>query len=149
MKTVQIISIGKLRDTNIQSLESEYRKRLKDFKLVITELKAHGDSTQKEADEVLNKLNSMNNFELILLSEWGQEFKSTDFSKWFYDLLEGPKEIVFVIGGALGFGEKLLKTNHQKISLSKLTMPHQFIRAVLSEQLYRAQTIKSGHPYHH
>ena len=61
---------------------------------------------------------------------------------------DSKKEIIFIIGGAYGFSDKLLKRANEKISLSKMTFSHQMIRLFFCEQLYRAFTIINNHPYH-
>jgi 23S rRNA (pseudouridine1915-N3)-methyltransferase len=61
----------------------------------------------------------------------------------------GVKRLVFVIGGPYGFSEAVYGRANEKISLSKMTFSHQIIRAIFTEQLYRAYTILRGEPYHH
>jgi 23S rRNA (pseudouridine1915-N3)-methyltransferase len=62
---------------------------------------------------------------------------------------EGIRSMVFVIGGAFGFSKEVFERANQKISLSKMTFSHQLVRVIFLEQLYRAQTILKGEPYHH
>ena len=82
---------------------------------------------------------------IILLDERGIEMTSVEFSK-FMQKIEG--DVCFIVGGATGFPKDLYDVPHQKLSLSKMTLPHEFARIVLIEQIYRAQQILSGHPYH-
>lgn len=152
MKPVHLIIVGKLKDRNLETIESDYLKRLNSFKLQIHEVKNHGSDQDIEAGHVLKKINDLSpdqNHELVLLSEFGKTYESPDFSKWFFNKLELNSKIIMVIAGALGHGEEVLKLKHSKLSLSPLTFPHKIARVILVEQLYRAQTIKSGHPYHH
>jgi 23S rRNA (pseudouridine1915-N3)-methyltransferase len=87
---------------------------------------------------------------LVVLDERGIHFSSNDFAGWISDLQkQNIKSIAFVIGGAFGFEDVLIKKAHFKLALSKMTLPHQMARIVLLEQLYRAFTILYHHPYHH
>ncbi|MAZ49973.1 MAG: 23S rRNA (pseudouridine(1915)-N(3))-methyltransferase RlmH [Halobacteriovoraceae bacterium] len=139
---MKLITVGKLKDTHLEAIEKEYLKRLKTPKLEIIELKASAENKDAEAEFILKKL-TPNDF-VITLTEWGKEFDSVAFSKWLYT----KSNPVFVICGAEGPGQKLLERSNAKLSLSKMTMPHKLARIVFVEQLYRAQTIYEGHPYH-
>ena len=88
--------------------------------------------------------------DVILMDEHGKEYTSVDFASILQRKisLEG-KDMVFVIGGAYGFSEEVYKRANSKISLSKITFSHQMVRAIFTEQLYRAFTIMRGEPYHH
>jgi 23S rRNA (pseudouridine1915-N3)-methyltransferase len=85
---------------------------------------------------------------VVLLDADGKQFTSSQFARWLGDLRDrGARELVFLCGDAEGFPEDVRNTARQKISLSTLTMPHEFARVVLAEQIYRAFAILSGHPY--
>ena len=88
--------------------------------------------------------------DVILMDEHGKEYTSVDFASFLQKKIsyEG-KDIVFVIGGAYGFSEDVYRRANGKISLSKMTFSHQMVRAIFTEQLYRAFTIMRGEPYHH
>ena len=88
--------------------------------------------------------------DVILMDEHGKEYTSVDFASFLQKKIsyEG-KDIVFVIGGAYGFSDEVYKRANGKISLSKMTFSHQMVRAIFTEQLYRAFTIMRGEPYHH
>ena len=88
--------------------------------------------------------------DVILMDEHGKEYTSVDFASLLQKKIsyEG-KDIVFVIGGAYGFSDEVYKRANSKISLSKMTFSHQMVRAIFTEQLYRAFTIMRGEPYHH
>lgn len=139
---MRLITVGKLKDSHLEAIEQEYLKRLKNPKLEIIELKANAENKDQEAEAILKKLTDRDF--VITLTEWGKEYESPDFSGWLFNL-SNP---VFVICGAEGPGEKLLERSNAKLSLSKMTMPHKLARIVLIEQIYRAQTIRDGHPYH-
>jgi 23S rRNA (pseudouridine1915-N3)-methyltransferase len=86
---------------------------------------------------------------MILLDEKGKQFASRDFAKLISDFaVAGDSDLTFVIGGADGLASELLKKSSLKISFGLMTLPHLMVRSVLAEQLYRAQTIIEGHPYH-
>lgn len=86
---------------------------------------------------------------VILLDEHGKEYTSVEFAKEVERLTASGKNIVFVIGGAYGFSDEVYNRSDGKVSLSKMTFPHQMVRTVFTEQLYRAFTIIKGEPYHH
>lgn len=86
----------------------------------------------------------------ILLDEKGTEFRTADFAQWLEakSQMQG-KRLVFVVGGPWGFSEEVVESARFSISLSKMTFPHQLVRLLFAEQLYRAFTIIKGEPYHH
>ena len=87
---------------------------------------------------------------MVLLDERGKELKTGEFAVWLEKQLAIPgKRIIFVIGGPWGFSQEVYKAAVFKLSLSKMTFPHQMVRLLLAEQLYRAFTIIKGEPYHH
>jgi 23S rRNA (pseudouridine1915-N3)-methyltransferase len=100
-----------------------------------------------EADKILAKLK--NDDFLVLLDEKGKTFSSVEFA----DFIEkkathSTKKMVFLIGGAYGFDERLYERANDKLSLSRMTFSHQLIRLIFMEQLYRAYTIIHHFPYH-
>jgi 23S rRNA (pseudouridine1915-N3)-methyltransferase len=88
--------------------------------------------------------------ELVLLDVDGAEFSSPGFAGWIEKrMLSGTRQVIFVIGGPYGFSDSVYKRADSKLSLSRLTFPHQLVRLLFIEQLYRAMTIIKGEPYHH
>ena len=148
MKEVHLITVGKLKDSNIESLEKDFLKRINTIAFKIHEVKARGEDLKAEANEVMSKLSSLDSSYPILLAENGKQRTSPDFSKFLFNLLEDNLKPVFIIGGAAGHGEEILKLAKAKISLGELTYPHKLARLLFVEQIYRAQTIHAGHPYH-
>ncbi|MCK6596315.1 MAG: 23S rRNA (pseudouridine(1915)-N(3))-methyltransferase RlmH [Bacteriovoracaceae bacterium] len=151
MREVHLITVGALKDTNLEFLENDYLKRLTLFKFSIHELKAHSEDLNKEAKEVIKKLNDIgkaSSRKIVLLEERGKKFSSPKFSEWFNDFLENHDPIIFIIGGAAGHGKEVLDLPHASLSLSEMTFPHKIARLLLIEQIYRAETIIKGHPYH-
>ena len=146
---MNLITVGKLKDKNLEAIEHDYLKRINQPALKIIEVKASAESKDQEAQNVLKKIDSLSKSPyIIVLTEFGKEFESPDFSKFHTERLESNQDIFYVICGAEGPGSELLKASHFKLSLGKLTMPHKLARVILVEQLYRAQTIRVGHPYH-
>jgi 23S rRNA (pseudouridine1915-N3)-methyltransferase len=87
---------------------------------------------------------------IVLLDEKGKELRTVEFSEWVKKLLLLPKKrIVFVIGGPWGFSDEVNSRADLRMSLSKMTFPHQLVRLLFLEQLYRVFTIIKGEPYHH
>jgi len=101
-----------------------------------------------EADIIISKLDTSDH--LILLDEHGKQYSSIEFSKQIEKLQNASiKRLIFLVGGGYGFDEKLHAISKSKISLSKMTFPHELVRVIFLEQLYRACTILKGEKYHH
>ena len=87
---------------------------------------------------------------VVLLDEHGTERTSMDYSQWLERrMASGSKRLVFVVGGPYGFSPEVYDRANEKISLSKMTFPHELVRLIFVEQLYRAFTILRHEPYHH
>lgn len=87
---------------------------------------------------------------VVLLDEHGKEYKSIEFASLIDKKMQTvTKRLVFVVGGPYGFSEDVYKRANEKISLSKMTFPHDLIRLIFVEQLYRAFSILNHEPYHH
>ena len=87
---------------------------------------------------------------VVLLDEHGTERTSMDYSQWLERrMASGSKQLVFVVGGPYGFSPEVYDRANEKISLSKMTFPHELVRLIFVEQLYRAFTILRHEPYHH
>lgn len=149
MKTLHLITVGKLKDKNLEAIENDYLKRIKNPSLKIHEVKASAEDKEIESQNVLKKVTSLSsNPFLIILTEFGKQFDSQKFSQWLFKKVEQESDVIFVICGAEGPAESLLIASHAQLSLSPLTYPHKLARILLVEQLYRALTIQQGHPYH-
>ncbi len=148
---ITIIAIGKKHEPWLVEGINRYQKRLSaPFNLSWTLL---ANSPQKgtvavknESDDILNKLKS-GDF-VILLDERGKMFDSPTLAKKLTIPLEQSKNVVIIIGGAYGVSLELQTRADLVWSLSPLVFPHQLVRLMLIEQLYRAQTIHAGLPYH-
>lgn len=87
---------------------------------------------------------------VVLLDEHGTERTSMDFSQWLQRrMASGSKRLVLVVGGPYGFSQEVYDRANEKVSLSKMTFPHELVRLIFVEQLYRAFTILRHEPYHH
>ena len=103
---------------------------------------------EKEGDLILAAIRPSD--EVILLDEHGKEFRSVEFARFLEErMARSGRDMVFVIGGAYGFPQKVYERSDRKMSLSAMTFSHQMVRTIFAEQLYRAFTIMRGEPYHH
>ena len=151
MTTAHLIVVGKLKDKNLEAIEKEYLKRIKNPSLLVHEVKAKAENKNLEAEVVLKKINDLaknGTTYIVAMTEFGREFESPKLSEWIVDKIENYQDIFFVIAGAEGHGQGLLDKANAKLSLSKLTFPHKIARIIFIEQFYRALTIRDGHPYH-
>lgn len=147
--SVTIISVGKNKDSEILSLENSYLKRLKTLKVKVKEVKAFSENPEKEAQEVLKKLQEFkSSYQIYLLNENGEQYSSKAFSKSVFSHIQKSQDVIFVVAGAQGHGPSMQQAIHRNFSLGKMTFPHKIARLLLIEQLYRAETIYHGHPYH-
>ena len=102
---------------------------------------------QKEAERILGKISG--DAYVITLEILGKELDSVSFSGMLQQLgVTGKSQIVFVIGGSLGLHESVSRRADRKISFSQMTFPHQLMRVILCEQIYRGFRIMNGEPYH-
>ena len=85
----------------------------------------------------------------MLLDEHGRELRSVELARWLEQRQTTARRLVFVIGGPYGFSSAVYSRANEQLSLSKLTLSHQMVRLVFTEQIYRACTIIRGEPYHH
>lgn len=154
---VLLLVVGKTTFGFVNEAISLYEKRLKYYvnysRIEIPELKgvqALSKEQIKEREGELILKNIKESDDLILLDERGAIYNSEEFAKVIENKITySSKDIVFVIGGAYGFSNKVYDRANGKISLSKMTFSHQIVRAIFLEQLYRAFTIIKGEPYHH
>lgn len=102
---------------------------------------------EKEGDLILAALDA-DDF-VILLDERGRKYRSVEFAEFVRDRLNRGADMVFVVGGAYGFSQRVYSRAGSMMSLSDMTFSHQMVRTIFAEQLYRAFTIIRGEPYHH
>jgi 23S rRNA (pseudouridine1915-N3)-methyltransferase len=139
---IRLIMVGKTRREQARSLIDDYVDRIQNYAdTEITELR-------DTSPAALRKLKTDPAATVVLLDAAGKQFTSQQFASWLGDLRDrGTRELVFLCGDAEGFPTDLRASAKQKISLSTLTMPHEFARVILAEQIYRAFAILAGHPY--
>ena len=153
---INLICIGKTDDKEIVSLMKYYLPRLPkhwNFELMeIPDVKNAKNLTPDQLKKEEAKL-FQNNIDasdlVIILDEKGKQFTSREFSeKIDFWMGNSVKKIHFLVGGAYGFSEEIYNRANEKISLSKMTFTHQMIRLFFVEQIYRADQILQGKPYH-
>ena len=156
---ISIVCVGKIKEKFYVQAVDEYVKRLSRYcKLDITELpdeKTPENASEqlnlaikaKEGDRILAALKD--DAYVIALAIEGKMLDSVEFSQKIEKLgIDSVSHIIFVIGGSLGLDERVLKRADYKLSFSKMTFPHQLMRVVLLEQIYRGYRIMKGEPYH-
>lgn len=149
--------IGKTEVGFVRQGIEEYVKRLRHY--ATFNIQYVGDvkgtrnmsEAQQKTAEGKSLLDAIENSDyVVLLDEHGSERTSVDFSQWMQRRMSsGSKRLVFVVGGPYGFSQEVYDRANEKISLSKMTFPHELVRLVFVEQLYRAFTILKHEPYHH
>ena len=156
MKIV-LLAIGKTKEQYLIEGISQYQKRLNHYTqfelLEIPNIKNANNLSdfellRKEGELILQQLQPSDH--LVLLDDKGKDFTSSKFAEklqgW---MLSSKKRLVFVVGGAYGFSEKVYQRGNEKLSLSKMTFSHQMVRLFFVEQIYRGYTILNNEPYHH
>ena len=156
---IKIVTVGKLKEKYLKDGIAEYTKRISRFaKLEMIELtdektpdKASELENQKiletEGARILSKVGERD-FVLVLAIE-GKTFSSEEFSKQLEEAsIKGYSTLTFIIGGSLGLAPSVKNRANLSVSFGRLTLPHQLMRLVLVEQIYRAFTIQQGSPYH-
>ena len=141
------ISVGKQNDSDIADAVADYTKRISRYFSVEWKLIPTSD-IEKEAEAILKNLDS-GDF-VVVLHDKGKELNTVELSQFIEKRMNASdKKVVFIIGGAYGIAESLQKRANFKWSLSKLTFPHQLVRLILAESIYRAISVIKKEPYHH
>ncbi len=156
---ISIITVGKLKEKYLKAGIEEYTKRLGSYtkinEIEVADEKAPEQLSEadmeivkkKEADRILAKISP--DAYVIALAIDGKMKTSEQLAKDIESLMTyGRSKIVFVIGGSLGLHDEVLKRSDEKLSFSKMTFPHQLMKLILVEQVYRAFRIMKGEPYH-
>lgn len=156
---ITILCVGKIKEKFYRDAIAEYEKRLSKYcKFEIIEVadektpdKASAleeeQIKEKEANRILSKIKD--DAYVCTLEIAGKRFSSEGFANWIEQAAIGGKSsIVFVIGGSLGLHKSVLARSNQSLSFSDMTFPHQLMRVILSEQIYRAFRIINKEPYH-
>ena len=156
---IKVVTVGKLKEKYLKDGIAEYSKRISRFaKLEMIELadektpdKASDSENQKileiEGQRILSKVGDRD-FVIVLAIE-GKTLSSEKFSKQLEEAsIKGFSTLTFIIGGSLGLTQDVKKRANLSVSFGRLTLPHQLMRLVLVEQIYRAFTIQQSSPYH-
>lgn len=144
---ILIISVGKKHEANVAGLIAEYEKRLSKHAILEWILIPSSDK-ETEGEKILKQIKAGDR--VILLDEKGKEESSVGLAKIIEkEMIGGTKRLVFIIAGAYGASSELWQKADIKWSLGKLIFPHQLVRVILIEQIYRAFSIIHGEPYHH
>ena len=156
---IRIIAVGKIKERYIQDGIKEFSKRLSRYCVLeiieIEDEKAPENLSvkemeivkSKEGEKILTKV-PQNSF-IISLEIQGKQISSEDLSKKIEDMMiAGINDITFIIGGSLGLSDEVKNRANYRLSFSKMTFPHQLMRLILLEQIYRGFRIMKGEPYH-
>ncbi len=156
---ITIVCVGKIKERFYTDAVAEYSKRLSKYcKLEIKEVQDEktpdgiGETAEEqirkaEGDRILKAI--PDNAHVILLAIRGKQLTSPELSEEMEKLnVRGVNHIVFVIGGSLGTSAEVYARADSELSFSKMTFPHQLMRVVLLEQIYRSFKIRAGEPYH-
>lgn len=156
---ISIVSVGKLKENYLKQAITEYTKRLSSYtKLTMVEIadeKAPEHLSDAEAEQVKSAEGSRlltkipDDAYVIALAIEGKNPTSEAFASKLDNLATyGHSKVVFVIGGSLGLSDEVMKRANELLSFSKMTFPHQLMRVILLEQIYRAFRINRNEPYH-
>ncbi|MGX7352035.1 23S rRNA (pseudouridine(1915)-N(3))-methyltransferase RlmH [Enterococcus canis] len=156
---IKIIGVGKLKEKYLLQGIAEYVKRLKSYTKIemieVPDEKAPENLStaemlqvkEKEGERILAKIRPDDYVFALAIN--GAQLSSEEFAEKLDQLAtQGKSNFVFVIGGSLGLSETVLSRSDQQISFGRLTYPHQLMRLVLVEQIYRSYRINRGEPYH-
>ena len=153
------MAVGKIKEAFYRDALAEYKKRLQkycSFSIIeVADEKTVENATATEIDQIKDKegqrlLKYISDKDFcITLEIAGRQLDSVAFSDYIEErMVSGVSSIVFVIGGSLGLSTQVCDRSNFSLSFSKMTFPHQFMRVILSEQIYRAFRIMKNEPYH-
>lgn len=158
---ITILAVGRIKERFYEDAIREYSKRLSRYvNLCIEEVSdeavpekapeaVQNQILQKEADRLEKVLDRNPGAYVTALAIEGKMYDSVSFSSRMADLqVSGKSHLIFVIGGSIGLSSRILNRAHSRLSFSKMTFPHQLMRVILLEQIYRAIRIERGEPYH-
>ena len=159
MQQITVLCVGKIKEKYLRDAIDEYSKRLSRYcRLNIVETadectpdnasEAEENAIRRKEGERLLKAMPQNAY-IVTLEIEGRQYTSPELAEQLSKLaVDGNSHIVFVIGGSLGLAPEVLKTSNMRLSFSKMTFPHQLMRVILLEQIYRSYRIINGEPYH-
>lgn len=149
---IKILAVGKKHESWVVDGIERYEKRLKrpfttEWVLLPHSAREGDSARQEESERILARINEGD--VVILLDEKGENITSPQLSELLTVSLQASRPVVAIIGGAYGVDASVHNRADFIWSLSLLVFPHQLVRLILAEQLYRAQEIAAGNPYHH
>lgn len=145
---ILFLSVGKKHEPSIAEAINDFTSRVSRYASAEWKLIPSNDSKDKEGDSILKALDQRDF--VALLDERGSELSSEGLSEFIDARLNASTHrLVFIIGGAYGVSESVEERANVTLALSKLVFPHQLVRLILAEQVYRAFTILKGEKYHH
>ena len=156
---IKLVTVGKLKEKYLKDGIAEYSKRISRFAAVemieLADEKTPDRASDSENEKILNLegnriLTKIGDREfVVVLAIEGKTLSSEEFSKQLEQAsINGYSTLTFVIGGSLGLSSQVKNRANLSLSFGRLTLPHQLMRLVLVEQIYRAFTIQQGSPYH-
>lgn len=144
MQKIYFVVVGKIKESFYRDAVAEYVKRLSRFaKVEIKEL-PEGSDPEAEAGDILRACKGYT----IALAVEGEKLSSETLAKKMKKLTDEGKDITFVIGSSYGLSERVKSAADYRLSFSDMTFPHQLMRVILAEQVYRAFMINAGATYH-
>ncbi len=154
---IELMAIGRTTNRELAQLIEHYADRVGHyvpFKFTalpdVKNTRSQSEAQQKAAEGQLFLRAIEPSDWVVLLDEHGKELTSVEMSRYVQRKMQSvPKRLLFLIGGPYGFSDEVRRRAAESLSLSKMTFPHELIRLIFIEQLYRAFTILRGEPYHH
>lgn len=144
MQKIRIVAVGKLKENFWREAVAEYTKRLSRFAVVEIKEIAERETIEEEANDILSACRGY----VIALAVEGEKLSSEKFASLLKKQTDAGKEITFLIGSSCGLAKRVKIAADYRLSFSDMTLPHQLMRVVLCEQIYRAFMINAGATYH-
>ena len=156
---ITILCVGKIKEDYLRAAVAEYEKRLGRYATIeiieVDDEKTSDKSSEREDDLIREREGERllrhipDQAHVVALAIGGKEYSSVEFADKIEKLgVDGVSHIVFIIGGSIGLSTEVLGAADDRVSFSRMTFPHQLMRVILLEQIYRAARIIRGEPYH-
>ncbi len=144
MQKIYFVVVGKIKESFYREAVAEYVKRLSRFAKVEIKEISEGANPEAEADDILRACKGY----VVALAVEGEKLSSEKLAKKLQTLTDAGTDITFVIGSSYGLSDRVKAVADYKLSFSDMTFPHQLMRVILAEQVYRAFMINAGSTYH-
>ncbi|MBR1873750.1 MAG: 23S rRNA (pseudouridine(1915)-N(3))-methyltransferase RlmH [Eubacterium sp.] len=156
---ITILCVGKIKEDYLRAAVAEYEKRLGRYatiEIIEVDDEKTSDKSSEREDELIREREGERLLRyipdqayVVALAIGGKEYSSVEFADKIEKLgVDGVSHIVFIIGGSIGLSTEVLGAADDRVSFSRMTFPHQLMRVILLEQIYRAARIIRGEPYH-